>query len=138
MLLALTTVQRLFAPFLPFAAEEVWSWWQPGSVHTAAWPADADIVDAIGSANEDAIAIYATTSEVLAAIRRSRSEAGLPGGAQLERVLVRSREDLAARLGPAAADLRTAVRAEALEFIEDPALETLAVEIVPKAQERGA
>ncbi|MFC7613611.1 class I tRNA ligase family protein [Actinokineospora soli] len=42
---ALSTLQRLFAPFLPFAAEETWSWWQDGSVHAAAWPSPAGHVD---------------------------------------------------------------------------------------------
>jgi valyl-tRNA synthetase len=64
--IALSAVQRLLAPFLPYVAEEVWSWWQEGSIHRAPWPVPPDAADT---------APFVVAAEVLGAIRRAKSAA---------------------------------------------------------------
>jgi valyl-tRNA synthetase len=67
--LALSVLHRLFAPFLPFVTEEVWSWWQDGSVHLASWPEAGDVRPRAG-ADESVLAV---ASEVLGAVRREKT-----------------------------------------------------------------
>ena len=50
---ALSVYLRLLAPYLPFATEEVWSWWKPGSVHRAAWPAREELTSLMGDVADD-------------------------------------------------------------------------------------
>jgi valyl-tRNA synthetase len=132
MFVALSTVQRLFAPYLPFVCEEVWSWWQVGSIHLAGWPTEAEILESIGGPSADALALYIRSTEVLGAIRKRKSERSLSAGAQLERVVIRNNEGLETRLGPVILDVRSAVKADSIEFLEDPMFD---VEIAPRMQE---
>lgn len=74
---ALSVLVRLFAPFLPFAAEEVWSWWQEGSVHQAAWPTQSELA---GSTPE----LMNLTSAALILIRKSKSDLKLSMKAEIE------------------------------------------------------
>jgi valyl-tRNA synthetase len=41
---ALSVMQRLFAPLIPFVSEEVWRWWNDSSVHIAHWPTSDDCI----------------------------------------------------------------------------------------------
>ncbi|MGW2673297.1 valine--tRNA ligase [Kocuria rhizophila] len=68
----LDTVLRLFAPFIPFATEEVWSWWRTGSVHRASWP----VTDGYASlAAEGDPEVLTVVGEALSGLRKSKSEA---------------------------------------------------------------
>ncbi|MDO8148352.1 valine--tRNA ligase [Isoptericola sp. b515] len=70
--IALDVMLRLLAPFIPFATEEVWSWWRSGSVHRAEWPTARPLRDA--AAGVDPTALTAA-GHALAALRKLKSAA---------------------------------------------------------------
>ncbi|WP_369066844.1 valine--tRNA ligase [Kocuria carniphila] len=68
----LDTMLRLFAPFIPFATEEVWSWWRSGSVHRASWPV-TDGFAGLGQQGDPEV--LTVVGEALSGLRKSKSEA---------------------------------------------------------------
>jgi valyl-tRNA synthetase len=97
---ALSALQRLFAPFLPFCAEEAWSWWHDDSAHTSAWPTPS------GAAGEPGLMDAA--SEVIGAIRKAKSEARQSMRAPVGAVRVSGPAERLARLRLAGEDIRAA------------------------------
>ena len=102
--IVLSAFLRLFAPFLPFVTEEVWSWWKDGSVHRAAWP---DAGEPGGGAGGDPL-VLETASEVLRAVRKAKSEAKVSQRAAVDLVVVRDTAARLAALRAAASDVRDA------------------------------
>jgi valyl-tRNA synthetase len=115
--ISLSVFQRLLAPFLPFVSEEVWSWWQQGSVHRAPWPASAELRAAAaegGQSEREELALE-LTAEVLAAVRKAKSQAQRPMRAPVARLLVRDTPERLQALALGADDLRQAGSIERLE-----------------------
>jgi valyl-tRNA synthetase len=106
---ALDAQLRLFAPFLPYVTEEVWSWWRDGSVHRAAWPT------AQGWPEGDE-AVLADAAAVLTQVRRAKSERSLSMRADVALASVRGRAQTLERVALVQADLAAAGRIAKLDL----------------------
>jgi valyl-tRNA synthetase len=116
---ALSVMLRLFAPFLPFVTEEVWSWWREGSVHQAAWP-DPEELHVLLADNSDATRhgderAYAWATDVMFEVRKQRSEAKQPLKVPITKVDVKAEAAAIALMPIVEADLRAALRVLAFE-----------------------
>jgi len=115
---ALSVQLRLFAPILPFVAEEVWSWWQEGSVHKTGWPSEQEL-PAAGDPE-----VLTTAGLVLSAMRKVKSDNKVSMRARLAHCVVKAPADQPLRVEAARTDLEaaggldTAIRVEQADAFE--------------------
>jgi valyl-tRNA synthetase len=121
--LALSTLLRLFAPILPFATEEVWSWWQEGSIHRAPWPSGNELRTIAGEGDPVTLEV---TGAVLGEVRKAKSDAKVSMRAEVTSVHVVDTAARVAALAAAAQDVMDAGRIGDLTWSEgEPASVTV-------------
>ena len=123
--LALETLLRLLAPFLPYATEEVWSWFGDGSVHRQSWPTR----DELPSGGDPAL--LASVGAALAGVRKVKSEAKVGMRAEVRSMTLLAPAASLAHVQSAEADLRATGRISELAYAEGEAVEVRDAELVP-------
>ena len=131
----LDVLLRLFAPFLPFVTEEIWSWWRPGSIHRASWPDSAEIAALIPDLPANA---FELTASVLSEVRRAKTEARRSLRVPAEQVTVSAASADVAVLSGTRLDLIDAGRIENLTFVTDDELAHPVVSVVLAPAEAAA
>ncbi|MDO5645303.1 MAG: valine--tRNA ligase [Dermabacter sp.] len=139
LIIALDVQLRLFAPYLPFATDEVWSWWHEGSVHAEAWPTAEPLVAAAAGQNP---ALLGVVSEAIVQVRKAKSDAKVSQKTPVLRATLSLPASSAALFELGAADVRHLGSIEELTVLasEQPeaALELRDVELGTPPPKRGA
>ena len=116
---ALGIVLRLFAPFVPFIAEEVWNETnpEPSSIHRESWPR----VDELEEITDDGS--FELAVAVLTRVRRSKSQAKVSIRYPVTDLVVRLPGSEHGRLEAVMGDICSALAVERYELIADESLE---------------
>ena len=130
LLTSLSVFLRLFAPFLPFATEEIWSWWQPGSVHKASWPTEEEILAVAGGADDRGVLALLLAGDILGEIRKKKSEQQRPLKTAVARIVIRAPERKLELLPDIERDLRAAGQIQQIDTLVSEALQ-VDVELAP-------
>ncbi|WP_348787596.1 valine--tRNA ligase [Leifsonia sp. NPDC080035] len=109
---ALSAFLRLFAPVLPFASEEAWSWFNEGSVHVAPWPTTAEVA----SDWSDDRAVLTIVGRALTGIRGAKTAAKASQRTPVDSAVIAGPDTEIAAIRSAAGDLASVGRIAELRF----------------------
>jgi valyl-tRNA synthetase len=129
--LGLDVLLRLFAPFLPYITEEIWSWafaeesGRP-SIHRTPWPSAADFAGVAAPADP---ASLGAAIACLAAINKAKADGEVSMGREVEALRLAAQPAALARLARVAGDVLAAARVAHFAPETDAALEPDAFEV---------
>ena len=135
--LGLGVLLRLFAPVLPYITEEIWSWafaaeTASASIHQAPWPDGRELAAVAPPADAQSFDVAVAC---LAAINKSKSEAGVSVGRGVTRLALAAAPATLARFAAVSADVMAAARVGDYELRPDPSLDgafqVVALELAP-------
>ena len=157
----LDALLRLFAPFLPFVTEEIWSWWRAGSVHRAPWPQALPVLEGalladysannptagisaqwvLADVNPDQIEnlkqILPDVAEALGRLRKEKSDRKVKQRAEVKTAQVNAPTQKLGRITLGLDDLKAAANAHELVFVESEGELTVSgFELVPENTEQ--
>ena len=121
---ALSVFLRLFAPVLPFATEEAWSWFNDDSIHRSAWPTAPE--EPVGDP-----AVLVAASEALIGIRRAKTEASASQKTEVITATIAAPEAQISLLEQSHDDLKAVGRIAELSFEEAAELSISHIELAP-------
>ncbi len=123
--LGLSVLLRLFAPFLPYVSEEVWSWALAAetgcaSIHRAPWPTAEELRSVAPPADP---ASFALAAACWRAINKAKADAAVAVGREVERLAIVANASTLERLAPCLGDVLAAARCRSHRLLANDGLE---------------
>ena len=127
--IALHTQLRLLAPFIPFATEEAWSWWQEGSIHRTTWPLASELE---GFTQGQSASMLKTASDALMGVRKAKSDQQLSMKAEITSLTISASKEKLQELKQLESDLRSVGKIEKISFVAGDVLSISNVSFKPE------